>query len=110
MQQRSATNARIRGRKWMATRERIMARDCGMCQPCKRKGQISIGTEVDHITAISNGGSNDDENLEVICRQCHNAKTDEDLGYRHKPTIGVDGWPTEQDVSARPVWRRDGYR
>ena len=98
---------RIRGRKWMRIRERIMVRDCGMCQTCRRKGQVSVGTEVDHIIALSNSGSNDDDNLEVICVECHDRKSRVDFGLKERVTIGADGWPTENAVSRAPVWKRD---
>lgn len=32
-------------------------------------------TEVDHVTAIEAGGSNDTENLRSLCKPCHSRKT-----------------------------------
>ena len=101
---------RIRGRKWMAIRERVMARDCGLCQTCLRNGLTTIGKQVDHIVALINGGSNGDDNLECICESCHQDKTDADLGHAPKVTTGLDGWPMPQERSTGPVWRRKGYR
>ena len=100
---------RIRGRKWMAIRDRIKRRDCGLCQECKRHGRIKPGTEVDHIVALTNGGTNDDDNLELLCAGCHETKTNADLGYKPRVTTGLDGWPVEQDRSMEPGWRRRGY-
>lgn len=82
---------RIRGRKWMQIRERIMRRDCSLCQTCKRKGRITLATEVDHITALDNGGSNDDRNLEAICAECHKAKTAKDMGYKERAKFDAQG-------------------
>ena len=100
---------RIRGRKWMAIRERIFRRDCGLCQRCSRAGKVKQGTQIDHIKALANGGSNDDDNLEVICVACHEVKTTEDIGDATKVTTGLDGWPAEIQPGRGPVWRRKGY-
>ncbi|WP_280454124.1 HNH endonuclease [Nocardia brasiliensis] len=53
-----------------ATAERIRKRDKRTCQKCGRSGW-----EVDHITPISAGGTDEDSNLCVLCRSCHQAKT-----------------------------------
>lgn len=104
---------RIRGRKWMETRERILSRDFGLCQECRRKGHITLLTLktciTDHIQALSKGGSNDDDNLQSLCHDCDDVKTAADLGYKLKPTIGVDGWPVAE-ANRAPVWKRKGYR
>lgn len=67
--------ARIRGSSWMTIRSRILARDGGMCQACKREGRVTLASEVDHVKRLEDGGSNDDANLESICTPCHKAKT-----------------------------------
>ena len=104
---------RIRGRKWMETRARILSRDCGLCQECRRKGiltSLMLATCItDHIIALSNGGSNDDDNLQSLCHSCNETKTAADLGHKQRVTIGADGWPIEE-ASKVPVWKRAGYR
>lgn len=84
----------------MQMRERIMRRDCSMCQTCKRNGRITLASEVDHITALDNGGSNDDDNLEAICVECHKAKSAKDTGKQRRPQIGPDGWPVADGYEA----------
>ncbi len=101
---------RIRGRRWMTIRERIFNRDCGLCQECQRNGQLTLATQVDHIIALANGGSNDDDNLECICDDCHDRKTNADLGYKPRVVTGLDGWPQADERNQRPVWKRHGYR
>lgn len=101
---------RIRGRRWMAIRERIFKRDCGLCQECKRKGRVRAGNQVDHRIALTNDGSNDDDNLELLCVDCHDAKTNTDLGHKPRVTIGLNGWPTDEPRNRSPVWKRKGYR
>lgn len=63
------------GYKWQKTRVRILRRDNGLCQPCKRKGIMVPATEVDHIVRKAIGGTDDDENLQAICGDCHKEKT-----------------------------------
>lgn len=50
--------------------DRIRARDEHTCQKCG-----TFGHEVDHITPVSQGGTNDDANLQVLCATCHMVKT-----------------------------------
>jgi 5-methylcytosine-specific restriction endonuclease McrA len=49
-----------------ATRKAVIERDGGLCKQCGRPG-----TDVDHIE----GSSNEMENLQLLCRACHNKKT-----------------------------------
>ena len=68
------------GWQWTKLRERIMRRDKGLCQPCKRDLRIAIATEVDHIICKEAGGTDDEANLQAICRACHKAKTARERG------------------------------
>lgn len=44
----------------------------------------NIELEVDHITAISNGGDMwDEENLQTLCKPCHREKTTEDMRQQY---------------------------
>lgn len=70
-----------------------MRRDCGLCQQCKRQGRLTPAAEVDHIVAITNGGGDQDENLEALCHDCHRTKTAADTGKRTPTEYGADGWP-----------------
>lgn len=63
------------GRPWRRTRDRILARDGGLCVPCRTADRITVATEVDHITPLAQGGAESDENLQSICLPCHQAKT-----------------------------------
>ena len=47
-------------------REAVIAHNDGKCQVCGRPG-----TDIDHI----DGDSNDLNNLQLVCRKCHNKKT-----------------------------------
>lgn len=52
-----------------------MERDEWLCQPCLSHGWYTPATEVNHLTAKADGGTDDLENLEAICRECHKLKT-----------------------------------
>jgi len=74
-ERRGSSTERGYGGDWKKTRERIMRRDKGLCQPCIRKDRVMPAKAVDHIIPKAEGGTNDDENLEAICKPCHKAKT-----------------------------------
>lgn len=42
----------------------------GRCQICKEWKYL----ELDHIVSRARGGSNDPDNIQFICRECHNKK------------------------------------
>lgn len=86
---------RIRGRTLQRIRYRVLANN-PLCVRCQAKGRITIATQVDHIIALVNGGSDDkhdDSNRQGLCDKCHWHKTSYDLGGRPAQTIGPDGWP-----------------
>jgi len=59
--------------------------------------KLTEAKQVDHITPKAQGGTDDMDNLQSICVECHTTKTQleaaEAQGRKAKPTIGVDGWP-----------------
>lgn len=63
------------GADWQQVRQIVIARDLGLCQPCKRAGRVTPFAAVDHITPKSQGGENTTDNAECICRACHKRKT-----------------------------------
>jgi 5-methylcytosine-specific restriction protein A len=78
---RGTRQARGYGAGWEATRKRILSRDAGICQECLRNGVVTpIGHRrysyfCDHIIPKAEGGSDDDDNLQALCRDCHDRKT-----------------------------------
>lgn len=59
---------------WRARRLRILRRDSFICRSCSRVvyGQAA---HVDHIKPLEEGGTDDDGNLQTLCRSCHGSKT-----------------------------------
>lgn len=66
-------------RDWNRTRIRIARRDNNLCQlryaGCKRFAPLGQGGETDHIIPVSQGGSDEDANLQHACAHCHAIKT-----------------------------------
>jgi 5-methylcytosine-specific restriction endonuclease McrA len=61
---------------------------------CKAKGRITVATVADHIVSIAKGGpTHDITNLQPLCAECHQDKSNADKGHRVKPRISPDGWP-----------------
>ena len=58
---------------WKQISKMVFERDAYTCAYCGERGGI---LEVDHITPISKGGSNDLENLTTACRRCNRQKKD----------------------------------
>ena len=79
---------RIRGRRGVLLRQQVRREEL-LCKSCLAKGLVTVTEEVDHIIPLSEGGTNDRDNLQALCRDCHQVKTTGKL----KQTIGVDGWP-----------------
>ena len=59
-------------------RAEFFAKADGHCQKCTRKIPHSDDWDLDHIIALSRGGTNDDSNMQVLCSWCHDGKTDDD--------------------------------
>ena len=90
------TIERQRGRKAVESRARIMRRDCGLFQQCKRNNSLTMATQVDHIVAITNGGDDSEANKEALCDECHRIKTIEDLGFKVPESCDTTGHPTSK--------------
>lgn len=54
---------------------RILARDSGLCCEHRKQGVAVVARHVDHIISKSQGGTDDDDNLQSLCVACHRAKT-----------------------------------
>lgn len=98
---RGSRHERGYGAEWVRIRERIMVRDCGLCQPCMRARRVTAAHAVDHIVPKSQGGGDDDNNLQAICNPCHSEKTAGEAlaarGLERRPdaACGIDGMPVD---------------
>jgi 5-methylcytosine-specific restriction endonuclease McrA len=57
----------------------VFAKCGGRCQCCQRKLMAGEDYEIDHVIALSKGGTDDDSNLQVLCEGCHLIKTGGDI-------------------------------
>ena len=56
-----------------------------LCRLCAAQGRVTAADLVDHILPIADGGAVlDEDNLQSLCRRCHDAKTAEDVAKRRK--------------------------
>ena len=72
---RASASARGYGTEWRKLRAQIMQRDAGLCQSCLKDGHVTPATQVDHITPKYRGGTDDEANLQALCKECHRFKT-----------------------------------
>ena len=84
--------------QWRRIRKVVIRRDNGLCQHCTRKGRTTIGREVHHIVRLSDGGTDDLDNLVLLCKECHHAETMRERGHRVKQKVRFD-------KEGRPIWQ-----
>ncbi|KOR22809.1 HNH endonuclease [Burkholderia cenocepacia] len=74
LETKASATPRIRGRRWVETRKRIAVEQQFVCRGCGCTW-LPWRDEVDHEVPLEQGGSNDDSNLQLLCDDCHKAKT-----------------------------------
>ena len=97
--ERGSRQERGYGRSWDKLRLTILQRDGYLCQPCYRKGRPTPAKAVDHIRPKIQDGTDDPDNLESICGDCHLAKTTAEAAQARgvKPR-------TQYDAHGFPIW------
>lgn len=60
-----------------SVRFQILKRDNYRCQMCGITAKDGATLEIDHIIPVSKGGTNDEDNLQVLCRDCNAGKSDQ---------------------------------
>lgn len=63
---------------------RVIERAAGCCEECGRAFGPALRPEIDHKTALINGGENRENNLQALCPFCHLPKTAEDVAEKAK--------------------------
>ena len=74
----SAFQHEKRGAMTPQRRAKIFAARQGICHKCTRKLVPADDWDIDHILALENGGTDEDENLAPCCDWCHVSKTADD--------------------------------
>lgn len=83
--------------KWNRLRRFVLKRDGHKCQIRYVGICIGLASEADHITPVTQGGSDSPSNLQAACRPCHLAKSS-DEGHKaagHKPQGRIQFIPNE---------------
>ncbi len=83
-EEQGSTHARGYGRQWQRLRAALLASPgWQLCRLCDNQGEIREATLLDHIVPIRDGGAVlDPDNLQPLCRWCHDIKTNADLNKR----------------------------
>ena len=96
----SATRRGYGGKSWLRTRRRILMRD----PFCKEPGCNRPSKEVDHIVPRGESGSEDDDNLQGLCKPHHSAKTArEGRRWGQRPAAAAGGRGV-QSLERRRGW------
>lgn len=60
--------------QWQRVRTLVLAAE-PLCRICSREGRVVVATVVDHIVPLADGGTDDTDNLQPLCKPCHDRKT-----------------------------------
>lgn len=71
---RGSSAARGYGARWRRLRLMVLRRE-PFCRMCRDKGKRTPATEVDHIIPRRDGGRDEFDNLQALCKPCHSRKT-----------------------------------
>ena len=87
------------GSSWDRIRKAVLVRDNYTCRSCRRKDNLTV----DHIVQLSKGGTNSMENLQTLCRYCHEKKDNRkifDRSFNHDSNYGSQATsnPTVQAI------------
>lgn len=65
-------------------KERIARRAGDCCRACNRLVVGKLRAEYDHVTPLILGGENRESNIQLLCHECHSAKTKLDVKIKAK--------------------------
>jgi len=68
------------GRRWEAIRDIVLSGE-PLCREHARRGETVAATDVDHIIRRALGGSDNEDNLQPLCAECHGAKTAREVSF-----------------------------
>lgn len=90
-QRRGSAHARGYDKRWEKLRGMIL-RNAPFCVDCEAVGRVTPATEVHHIVAKRDGGTDEESNLSALCKSCHSKRTSRGGGIK---ISGAKGWGTD---------------
>ena len=69
---------------------RLLLAERPLCVHCEARGVVTAAEEIDHVRPLEQGGTNDVDNLQPLCKSCHQTKT------TGRAPIGLDGFPIDR--------------
>lgn len=69
----------------------VLTRDDHLCQACLSRDRVTPANQVDHIVPRAKGGTDDMDNLQSLCKPCHDAKSKTETHTSQRLTRN-DGW------------------
>lgn len=96
----TTTTQRGYGAAWRAIRLSIIARD-KQCVNCRDNGFISPIHCIDHVIPKWLGGTDSPDNLQGLCKPCHDEKTMQESKSSRDDCIGNDGRPVRHGLSRK---------
>ena len=89
-QERGSSSQRGYGARWRRLRKLFLASN-PLCVDCLEEHIIRSATEVDHILPKSQGGADDWDNLQALCKSHHSQKTARKDGRWGTPSMAGVG-------------------
>lgn len=65
---------RYADRRWRKLRRMVLAAQ-PLCADCQTHGRTTLATDVHHIVAKKDGGTDAWDNLQALCHSCHSRRT-----------------------------------
>jgi 5-methylcytosine-specific restriction protein A len=81
--QRDPATRKRYGQTWRKVRDYYRATH-PLCEQCLEQGRATPAQEVHHVKPLSQGGTNDYENLRALCCSCHSSITAHEGGRWQK--------------------------
>jgi 5-methylcytosine-specific restriction protein A len=80
----------------MAIREEVRHRN-PYCVKCQANKILRLWDEVDHKLPVDQGGTDDLDNLQGLCKEHHYKKTQQEQGKTYRSKIAKSGVPSDPD-------------
>lgn len=97
---------RTSGRKLQRQRSALFTRE-PLCRVCREEGRVAPAVIRDHIIPLGENGSDDDANIQPLCQDCSDAKTERErlrgvAGSRHRMAGPGQGGGGEKSGKPQP--------